>query len=191
MMRSRFVLRFMLIGVSVLGVGWGSVLLAQNQAAPTSADQAKAKKDVKPAAVPDPEDIIKELEKDKPATPLVLPQRPGKSRRTVERPKPSVTPSQQDRKRLPEGYILVDRVGRLNKDGQWWAFSFRSDQNRTVREPPIRLLPSRMLESMELASGGGTRPLSFKISGQVTEFHGINYLLLEKVLVVRGHGNLQ
>jgi hypothetical protein len=165
------------------GVSW-----AQNQEA--EKDPADAA-DVKPAVVPDPEDIIKELEKDRPAAPLVLPKEPRDSRRTVERPRASVTPSQQDRQRLPEGYILVDRVGRLNKEGQWWTFGFQSDQNRTVREPPIRLLPCRMLESMELAASGGTRAVDFKISGQVTEFHGLNYLLLEKVLVVRGHGNLE
>ena len=183
--------RLVLLGACVSGLIWATVSSAQNQPAPKASPKTKEQKDVKPAAVPDPEDIIRELEKDKPTTPLVLPKQPGDSRRTVERPSRSVTPSQKDRRRLPEGYVLVDRVGRMNKDGQWWAYTFQSDQNRTVREPPIRLLPSRMLESMELASAGGTRAVDFKISGQVTEFHGINYLLLEKVLVVRSHGNLE
>lgn len=180
-----------LVSACVLGLTLAGASWAQNPKAEKESADAKDTKEVKPAAVPDPEDIIRELEKNRPAAPLVLPKQPGNSRRTVERPRPSVTPSQKDRRRLPEGYILVDRVGRLNKEGHWWAFTFQSDQNRTVREPPIRLLPSRMLEGMELAAGGGTRAVDFKISGQVTEFHGLNYLLLEKVLVVRSHGNLE
>lgn len=187
------------IGWAVLaGVGMWTAAFGRAQDAKPPKDRqvpsqpaAEDAKDVKPAPVPAPEDIIKELEKDKPEAPLLMPKEASGNVQSVRREAPSVTPNQKGQPNWPDGYILVDRVGRLVKDGQWWTLAFRSDENRTVRERPIRLLPSRMLESMEVAAARGSRNVLFRVSGEVTEFHSINYLLLRKVLIVRDHGNLE
>ncbi len=57
-------------------------------------------------------------------------------------------------------------------------------------ERPIRLLPDRLLETMEATSVGGTRPMMFTVIGRVTEYRGMNYLLVENVTIKRDHGNL-
>jgi hypothetical protein len=44
---------------------------------------------------------------------------------------------------------------------------------------------------MEYASANGTGDVVFVVSGELTEFHGLNYLLLRKVLIQRDLGNLE
>ena len=52
-------------------------------------------------------------------------------------------------------------------------------------DPPVLLLPCRELEWMENASNNGKRAVKFVVSGELTEYHGRNYMLLRKVLVHR------
>lgn len=90
------------------------------------------------------------------------------------------------------GAMLVDRVGRLVKDpkSEWWLFVFESERN-ILREPPLRILPNRWLETMEEVSAGGTRPgVKFRVSGELTEYRGTRYILLRKALVERNLGAL-
>jgi hypothetical protein len=86
---------------------------------------------------------------------------------------------------LREGTFLVDRTGRLTRaaDGQTWEFTFESD-GRTMRDPPVLILPNLKLMQMEQAAKGSSREVRFRITGMVTEYNGRNYVLLEKVLVV-------
>ncbi len=50
-------------------------------------------------------------------------------------------------------------------------------------DQPIVLLPNRWLEKMEADSAGGTRSIVFRVSGEVTEYHNSNYLLLRRLLI--------
>jgi hypothetical protein len=86
---------------------------------------------------------------------------------------------------LREGSYLVDRTGRLARgaDGQTWEFSFDSD-GRTMKDPPVIILPNLKLMSMEQAAKSSSRDPKFRISGMVTEYGGRNYILLDKVVVV-------
>ena len=90
---------------------------------------------------------------------------------------------------LPEGAYLVDRTGRLVKRGQWWTF-VHEDRGEVVRSRPMRILPFQLLEPLEDASSEGTGDTVFVVCGEVTEVHGVNYLLLRKVLIQRDLGNL-
>lgn len=85
-----------------------------------------------------------------------------------------------------EGDYINDRLGRLTKsaDGQQMEFTFESD-GRAMQDPPVIILPNLKLMSMEDAVNGGNRDLRFRITGQVTEYKGRNYILLEKVSVVQ------
>jgi hypothetical protein len=87
---------------------------------------------------------------------------------------------------LREGTDLVDRVGRLQKgsEGDQEEFVFEAD-GRALRDPPVVILPNLKLMSMETAVSNSSHDLRFRITGTVTEYHGRNYILLEKVVVVQ------
>src|SRR5437762_5791613 len=84
---------------------------------------------------------------------------------------------------IREGDYVPDRVGRLNKtpDGQF-EFTFDSD-GKNLQDPPMIILPNLALNRMESAMTGASRDLKFRISGQVTEYKGRNYILIDKVVV--------
>src|SRR5436190_2674994 len=84
-----------------------------------------------------------------------------------------------------EGTYVVDRTGRLTKsaDGQTNELTFDAD-GKTLRDPPMVILPNLKLMQMENAVLAANRDLKFKVTGMVTEYKGRNYILLEKVVVV-------
>ena len=86
---------------------------------------------------------------------------------------------------LREGSFIVNRVGRLTRsaDGQQMEFTFDSD-GKTMKDPPLVILPNLKLMAMENAVTGSSRDLRFRISGTVTEYKSRNYILLDKVVVV-------
>jgi len=154
-----------------------------------------ARQPAPPDRAPEPtaDEVLKMLTpKEGTPRPLVRPTLPGRPARTT--PAPEALPRNAvvpvERRLLPDGYRLVDRVGRLQREGEYWTLVFESRSTQTV-EPPIRLLPNRLLEDMEIASAGGTRPLVFIVSGEVTEYHGVNYLLVQKLLIRPSMGNLR
>lgn len=185
------------LAVTVL---FGSAGSAQERSpAPATAPREPASRPAgqRDAALPRPEPTASEvLEMLKPregmSRPIVRPVIPGRQQRT--RPAPAATPPNAvvpvEHRLWPDGYRLVDRPGRLQREGDYWVFAFESRSTQTA-EPPIRLLPNRMLEDMEIASAGGTRSVVFLLSGEVTEYHGVNYLLVQKMLIRPDFGNLK
>jgi len=148
---------------------------------------------MEPKHEPSPEDVLSTLtSKEGAAPPIVRPNLPTMKRPTTiapeGRPRNAIVPV--DTKLLPDGYRLVDRPGRLQREGDYWVYAFESRSTQQV-EPPMRLLPNRALEDMEITSAGGTRPVVFLVSGEVTEYHGVNYLLVQKLLIRPNLGNLR
>ncbi|HEV2295927.1 MAG TPA: hypothetical protein VGR35_18920 [Tepidisphaeraceae bacterium] len=86
---------------------------------------------------------------------------------------------------MREGTDIVNRVGRLTRsaDGEQWEFTFESD-GRTLLDPPVIVLPNLTLMLMESNVTGSSRDLRFRITGEVTEYRGRNYILLRKASVV-------
>ncbi len=86
---------------------------------------------------------------------------------------------------LREGTFIVNRVGRLTRtaDGQQMEFTFDSD-GKTMKDPPLLILPNLKLMQMESAVTGSSRDLHFRVSGMITEYRSRNYVLLDKVVVV-------
>jgi hypothetical protein len=84
---------------------------------------------------------------------------------------------------IREGDYIRDRVGRLNRtvDGQF-EFVFDSD-GQALQDPPVLILPNLKLMQMESAVTSGNRDLKFRITGQVTEYKGHNYILIDKAVV--------
>lgn len=169
---------------------------------PAQGDGAGADTRSKPPTVGDPEpareptatEILRALTRraTAPARPIVRPSTPGQielGQVSGEAVSPNAIRPPQ-RRLLPDGYRLVDRPGRLVREGKGWVFSFES-RSRGAPELPISLLPNRLLEDMEMFSAGGTKPVVFLVSGELTEYHGANYLLVQKVLTRPDLGNLE
>jgi hypothetical protein len=97
----------------------------------------------------------------------------------------AVAPGAEQMNVMREGTFILDRTGRLTKtaDGSQCEFNFDSD-GRSMRDPPIVVLPNLKLKAMEDAVNGSNRDLRFRVTGVVTEYRGRNYVLLEKVVVV-------
>ncbi len=147
--------------------------------------------DPKPRREPSPSEIIKMLQEEREPrkTVLTLPSRPGEERRTTVIDAPNAI-QPLVHKLLPDGSRIVDRPGRLARHDDYFVFSFES-RGEGAPEPPIRLLPNRLLEDMEIYSEGGEKPVVFVVSGEVTEYRGLNYLLIQKLLLQPDLDNLK
>jgi len=114
------------------------------------------------------------------AQPLQPAERPPALDQTTGKP---LAPSLPMTALIREGDYIPDRVGRLTKgaDGQF-EFTFDSD-GKTLQDPPLVILPNLKLNLMENAVNSASRDLRFRISGQVTEYKGRNYILIDKVVI--------
>ena len=140
---------------------------------------------------PTQETILEELLKDRPTNAPISPTVPGQSPESAEAG--TTEPAETEPSAgylLPDGYIISKRMGRLVREGTWWVFAFESD-GKAMQDPPMRLLPCKWLEHMESASAGSTRSVRFIVTGRVTAYRGMNYLLCENVLIVHDLGNFK
>ena len=136
------------------------------------------------------EDIERELVKQGPSRPI-LPAAP---------PAPDPSAAAPGRLLRPgPGRMLVNRLVRLvpaehdasggaePKRFVWRMLRFEADN--TLREPPMRILPSRKLEMLERLSGNGAKPgVQFYVSGGVHTYRGRRYVLLRSVYRKREMG---
>ena len=174
----------------LIGVTVSSVLILTAAGWLSAAAQQPATSQAAPEQ-PTQETILEELLKDRPTNAPISPTVPGRA------PEPAEVAATQPAETgvsaghlLPDGYIISKRMGRLVREGAWWVFAFESD-GKAMQDPPMRLLPCKWLEHMESASGGGTRGVRFIVTGRVTAYRGMNYLLSENVLIVHNMGNFK
>ncbi len=80
---------------------------------------------------------------------------------------------------LPETTIIAGRYGRFVKDAKTGLelITFQAD-GRKMFDPPLGLVPCKMLAFLEEKSEMGEKPLRFMVSGEVTMYRGKNYLYL-------------
>lgn len=117
---------------------------------------------------PTAEDLLRELRKRRPVPEVIQPV--------------SVTgriEGLDDPVLVPEGTSVVDRVGRLRRDGEDWVFVSKAQP--AGDNAPTRLLPSANLEVMVRTARGSRRPVTFVVSGEMTVFQGRNHLLIRHV----------
>jgi hypothetical protein len=97
----------------------------------------------------------------------------------------AVAPGGTPTKVTREGTLLLDRVGRLTRgdDGKTFEFTIDSDGRRMIDAPMI-LLPNRRLQQLEDRVQSSYRDLKIRASGEVMEYRGRNYLLLQRWSVV-------
>jgi hypothetical protein len=96
-----------------------------------------------------------------------------------------VAPNQPPAVLLREGDSIDNRTGRLTRDEKTGnlVFVFDSDGKR-MTDPPMGVIPCRYLALMEDKSEHGTNPVKFRISAEITEYHGKNYIYPKMVTVV-------
>lgn len=77
-----------------------------------------------------------------------------------------------------EGAFIVSRLGRISRSdtGGEWMITFDSDKNGQM-DPPMVLLPCRLLERLVRVAQSEGDAARVIISGQVYAFHDVNYLL--------------
>jgi hypothetical protein len=93
----------------------------------------------------------------------------------------AVAPGATTQPVLREGTYMLDRTGRMTRtgDGQQWEFNFESD-GRTMKDPPLIILPNLKLMVMESILKSSNRDLKWRVTGMVTEYNGRNYILIDK-----------
>jgi hypothetical protein len=100
----------------------------------------------------------------------------GSDRGSDANPNPATRVSDEPQ-RLREGSRLVDVVGHFDYAGDRFAF-FPADNKES-----FRMLESLALERVTRVLGeSGTKP-QWIVSGVVTEYRGINYLLISKAVM--------
>lgn len=93
-----------------------------------------------------------------------------------------------NRGKWKDGSLVVDRVGRLIFDPQGGRFQFTFEADGTaLAEPPIIIHPNLLLEEMEKSAGTN---IKYRITGQVSKYRDKHYILMRKVLIRHGTGNL-
>ena len=85
-----------------------------------------------------------------------------------------------------DGTYLTTRTGRLNlsADGKTATLTFDADR-RTMRDPPMIVLPNAKLAAMESQRAGLFKDVKFRVSGTVTAYGGRNYILLDKAVAAQ------
>ncbi|MCG8403989.1 MAG: hypothetical protein MI923_02205 [Phycisphaerales bacterium] len=183
----------LILTCALLVAGTAAILQAQSKSEPEPKGD-KASADPEPRREPSASDILEELQKEsrREAKVITMPKGASGQRRVRgPAPVPRGNAIQAAAARLlPDGSRIVDRPGRLTREGDYFTFSFES-RGQGAPELPIRLLPNRLLEDMEVISSGGAEPVVFVLSGEVTEYRGVNYLLIQKLLVRPNLGNFK
>ena len=160
----------------------------------TQPEEEETSEDDAPAAAPTAEEIMRRLMTRRPAKALVMPDR---VRIAATEPagdgggaKGPLDQWETETLRWPEETMLMDRLGRVVPGDPWWSLAFEN-RGAGVDVKPVRLLPNRLLENALTVSGTGTQARVIRISGEITEYKGANYLLLRKVLAQRDMGNFR
>ena len=93
----------------------------------------------------------------------------------------AVAPSATTQPLMIEGSLVLDRVGRLTRGAVpgTWQFTFDSD-GRNLTDAPLILLPNKNLSKLEDLWNNSYRDMRLRVSGEVTEYRGRNYLLLQR-----------
>ena len=83
-----------------------------------------------------------------------------------------------------EGTFIIDETVRLShKPNGTSEITFEKD-GKTLKDPPMIVLPNSKLMQMEDMITAANRDLKFHVTGMVTEYRGRNYVLLERVQAV-------
>jgi hypothetical protein len=94
----------------------------------------------------------------------------------------AVAPDVPPQRVMREGSLLLDRIGRLTPaaDGKSFELTLDADNGNGLADPPLVLLPNRKLMQLEDQVQNSYADQKLRVSGEVTEYRGRNYLLLQR-----------
>jgi len=97
----------------------------------------------------------------------------------------AVAPDAPSQRVTREGTLLLDRIGRLTPaaDGKSFELTLESD-GVALADPPLLLLPNRKLMQLEDSVKNSYTDQKVRVSGEITEYRGRNYLLLQRWNVI-------
>jgi hypothetical protein len=97
----------------------------------------------------------------------------------------AVAPGATTQPLTAEGTILLDRIGRLTPgaDGKTFEFTLESD-GVVLADPPLVLVPNKQLEKLEQRVANSYGDIRLRVSGEIMEYKGRNYLLLTRWAVL-------
>ncbi len=131
----------------------------------------------------DPADVLNVLREKQPARAMVASAPPPTGDAATRR-------GQRTRTLLPDGSPLIDRPGRVLREGSGWVFVPETDRPDRP-EPTLRLLPNQGTESITKTPGADAADMVFVLSGEITQFQGENYLLPRAVVRRMSTDNLR
>ncbi|MCL2647468.1 MAG: hypothetical protein FWD61_10775 [Phycisphaerales bacterium] len=175
----------LLVGAALI-VSPTLISLAQLNVSPPTSTATTIPAATQPTTVPSARSVLEGLINDpvsapaaQPVSPAINPDPTLTPAISANAPKPPVTTRRIEKDAL-------QGIGRLVKDDKnnAWIFVFDSD-GPSMTDPPIGLLPNRILEAMEQINAKSPRGAKFKIAGEITEYKGKNFLLLRNVYEIR------
>jgi hypothetical protein len=97
----------------------------------------------------------------------------------------AVTPYATTQRVVREGTMLLDRIGRLTPSADGKSFELRLESDgAALADPPLVLLPNRKLMQLEDTVKNSYADQRVRVSGEISEYRGRNYLLLQRWNVV-------
>jgi hypothetical protein len=93
----------------------------------------------------------------------------------------AVIPGASTQPTKPDGTPILDRVGRLTRtaDGKFLELTLDSD-GTDLQDAPMLLLPNHKLQQLEDLVNNSYADVRLRVSGDVTEYRGRNYLLITR-----------
>jgi hypothetical protein len=137
--------------------------------------------------LPSADSTLQQLLKDKPDFLVPAPAAPSGGSTTPNKPLvEGVAPNEPQAIRLKEGQYISNRIGRLVRDQKTGTLLFVFDSDgKQMTDPPMGVIPSSLVALMEDASDNGAKPVRFRVSGEVTEYRGRNYLYIKAQQTLR------
>ncbi len=120
----------------------------------------------RPRRDPTAEDVLRALQRNNPPNDILQPTGSTADKRTTSG------------RLLPEGASVIDRTGHVEARDGGWVFV----GDGTTDAKPVSLLRNATLEVMIRTAAGAPGQVSFVVSGEMTVFHGTNYLLIRSAM---------
>ncbi len=89
---------------------------------------------------------------------------------------------------LPDGATVINRPARVVKQGALYRLVFESDHPDSP-EPPLTMLPNQNMMRMIHLATNNNLGLVFIVSGEVTQFQGENFVLVQSATQRAASGN--
>ena len=189
-------MRNLTLTLAMLGLIGLVVLQATGQDEPTTDATEAAAPTTETTGDASAEDVLNELLRRRAENPLIEPAKPDREPGRELQPGVSqplgTAPGVGQTKLKREGQFVITRRARMVRSAGGatpWLLTFEADSDG-LADPPMFVMPCRMLEDMEKVVSDRGDEVVFIISGQVFVYRGANYILPTLMKLAPNMGNL-